>query len=147
MIDTKNKELFKVMWAADEEIIFDVKTELSLPLTSKIYTHLSDYIDVDLWRDSFTIQYRDWLNSDNESIYDIHNTVNVEMINALSKMNEILINKIVFYWFDVDRTFYGDFQWMVCPLSGKQLIHLDSQYPKKNALISPVYPLIFPAWD
>ena len=146
MVDLKNKELIKVMWLPEEEeILFHLKSEKALPITSKWYNHVLRYIDLNNWKELYRKAYDNWLNNGDSFIYDINNEVNLIMINALIAANETLKNEMIFYWFDIDRTYHENFLWEYCPISKQRLIFLGDNYPKINSFISPEYPLIFPS--
>lgn len=145
MVDLKNKTLLKIMWLPNEnEILFNIQNETFLPLTSDFYSKLFDYIDIDKWKILYSKKYHDWLNKDDISIYDINNEINLKMIDALMQLNKSLTDVMIFYWFDIDRTFNDKFNWEYCPISKKRLIVLGGGYPDINSLISPDYPLVFP---
>ena len=145
MIDLRNQELVKVMWLpGEDEILFDMKNGIPIPLTSKLYTYLAEHISVNKWRDLYKLKYDDWLYKDDASIYDINHKVNTMMLYALLKVNETLSGKKLLYWFDIDRTENENFVWEECPLSLNRLMHLGANYPQINVLMSPDYPLIFP---
>jgi hypothetical protein len=146
MEDLKNKEIFKVMWLPKESrILLNVKNEEFVTLNSSIYERLSIYIDIPRWIILYEKKYSDWLNNDENSIYNINDNLNKKMVDALRQLNESYIDKRIFYWFDIDRTNNPNFDWEYCPLSEKKLIFLGYDYPKINSLISPDFPLIFPS--
>lgn len=146
MGDLKNKDLIKIMWLPGEnDILFSMKNEKSLSSNSKLYEQLNNCIDIGSWKKMYAEKYDNWLNTDDHSIYNIKDAVNAMMINALLKFNEMAGNEVIFYWFDVDRTYNENYIWEICPLSNKLLIPLDDKYPKINSLISPDYPLVFPS--
>lgn len=145
MVDFQNKELIKVMWLPGErEILFEVTTETSIPIDNEVYKILANFIDLNKWTNDYAMKYDAWLKNDNSTIYNINSFINSKMIEALESANKTLSNIILFYWFDVDRTFIEGFNWEFCPISNKKLIELKLSSPKINSLISPVYPLIFP---
>ncbi|WP_212002739.1 hypothetical protein [Chitinophaga sp. HK235] len=150
MADLKkqNKEIFKIVWLPGEhEIIFNAKTESPLSLKSPLYELLNQYLDIDKWKIQYNQLYLDWLDGNSESIYNINDQINLSIIDALIKLNKILDQQAIYYWFDIDRTFTEGFTWKYCPISGEELICLGSGYPEKNAFISPRYPLIFPDYE
>ena len=142
---SRNNDLIKIMWLpGQQEILFRMKTEESLPLASKHHNQISALIDIDKWRYLYGQAYDNWLNKDDNRIYDINFDVNQNMIAALTKANEALHQRIYFYWFDVDRTDNENFKWEFCPISSKKLLKLEPDFPKVNSLVSPDYPLVFP---
>ncbi|PSL44866.1 hypothetical protein CLV51_105239 [Chitinophaga niastensis] len=150
MIDLKkqSKELLKILWLpGEDEIIFNTKSERPLPLSSDLYRQLIQYLDIDKWKRLYAEAYKDWLNDDSKSVYKINDKINLSIIEALVKFNKSLDSQSVYYWFDIDRTFTEGFTWEYCPISGKKLIYLGDEYPKKNAFVSPEYPLILPDYD
>jgi hypothetical protein len=148
MEDLKNKKLYKIMWLPEENHIFlDIKNEKFISINSKMYKYLSNYVDWKSWINVYKKKYENWLNSDDNSIYNISDEVNTKIINALLEMNKHLIHEKIFYWFDIDRTFNENFIWKYCPISKRKLIQLPDEYPEINSLISPEYPLIFPHFD
>ncbi|PVD49298.1 hypothetical protein DC498_25740 [Terrimonas sp.] len=145
MEDLKNKELIKVMWLPNQaEVLFKMKDETSLPIKSALYPHILQYIDIVKWRKEYAQKYNDWLNKDDDSIYQIENGINMRMIDSLIEVNKALRHEKIFYWFDIDRTYNDHFLWKYCPISKKELVKLGEEFPKINSLISPNYPLVFP---
>ncbi len=133
------------MWLPGEEkILFDAKTDSEIGLDSNLYVLLTKYIKIETWKNSYQEKYYNWLNKDDNSIYNINDDININMVNALTKVNEILKDEMIFYWFDVDRTNIEYFNWKYCPISKKKIILLEKSYHYLNRLVSPVYPLIFP---
>jgi hypothetical protein len=143
MVDSGKKEILKIVWLPDDELIFYASDDRPLPLNSDVYRRLAECFDVLQWRFAYSQAYTDWLNGDNAAIYNINDTLNLSIIDALIKLNESLDHQIIYYWFDADRS-VEDFFWDLCPLSGKKLLPLGKEYCGKNALISPRFPLIFP---
>ncbi|NIG53543.1 hypothetical protein [Chitinophaga sp. Cy-1792] len=140
-----NKQIYTLMWLpAEDEIIFRAKDESPVAANDSLYSHLKKHIHLHQWKVRYTAAYRQWLDNDNNAIYDISNEINKSMIAALIKLNEDLETKAVFFWFDIDRSVTDEFTWKCCPVSGKKLITLGKEYTKKNAFVSPDYPLIFP---
>jgi hypothetical protein len=145
MVDLKNKELIKVMWLPEEkEVLFNIKNETVIPIKSKLNSQVFSFFDIDKWKRLYAEAYDRWLNKDDSSIYEVNNPVNQSMIDTLIKVNESLEREMIFYWFDIDRTYNENFKWEFCPMSNQRLIFLGDEYPKINSLISPEYPLIFP---
>jgi hypothetical protein len=146
MIDTANKLMYKVMWVPGHEgIIWDIHNEEQVPVDDTLYSTLKKYIDIEKWEETYKSEYHSWLEADNNSIHDINNEVNLLMIEAIGKANNSLVDKLIFYWFDIDRTDVDNFYWEYCPLSNKKLVALGNNYPKMNSFISIDYPIIFPA--
>jgi hypothetical protein len=145
MVDLKNKELIKIMWLPGEDrVLFDIKREVPINTSSELYNYLLSFVDIDKWKTLYTQKYNDWLNSDDNTIYDINNEINLVIINALIEANRTIENKLIFYWFDIDRTYNEKFTWKYCPISKEGLIPLGNNYPDINSFISPKYPLVFP---
>ncbi len=145
MLDFQNMELLKVMWLPGEkEILFEVTTEISIPIDNEVYKILENFIDLNKWSNDYAMQYDAWLKNDDSIIYNINSCINSVMIEALKSANKIMSHTILFYWFDVDRTFIEGFNWQLCPISYEKLIEMKLCFPQINSLISPVYPLIFP---
>lgn len=144
MEDLKNKKLIKVMWVPGERIFWDIKIESPYD-DMVLYFKLNNLINIENWAKEYKKAYDVWLDQDFGDIYNIKYQININMINALLRLNRTLNDKVVFFWFDVDRTFNENYVWEYCPLSGKPLIILNNEYTQINSLISPDYPLIFPS--
>jgi len=146
MVGLKNKEFIKLMWLPGEkEILLHMKDEKPVPISHQLYRRVSVHIDIEEWKNIYKLAYDNWLNKDDSSIYNINHDINFRMIMALQRTNETAADVVVFYWFDIDRTFNERFIWEYCPISQKKLIHLGLKYPKINSLISPDYPIVFPS--
>lgn len=145
MEELKNKECIKVMWLPNQkEFLFTMKFETVLPIESFLYLYISQYINMEKWQNEYGYKYNDWLNNDDNSIFDIKNPVNLGMVKSLIELNMVLKFEKLFYWFDIDRTYNDDFIWEYCPVSNKKLVALGGEFSKRNSLISPDYPLVFP---
>jgi hypothetical protein len=97
MADLKNKELFKVMWAYETEILWYAKTENALDLNCSLYKELENYIDIEGWKASYKEKYNNWLEDNDNSIYNIKDNLNMVMVSALININKGLKNEIVLY--------------------------------------------------
>lgn len=145
MVDLRNKDLIKIMWLPDQkEFLFQMRNETPLPIEASLYSLVAQYIDIAKWQEKYRKKYDDWLNKDDDSIYDINNEINMTIIFGLKRINKVMKNEMIFYWFDVDRTFNDHFLWEYCPISNKKLMSLGKEFPKINSLISPDFPLVFP---
>ena len=140
-----NKRLLKVMWIPDTRIIYDMRNENQLELSSDVYNKLNKYINLENWMSEYSREYHNWLNDKSDTIYDINFSVNKNMIEAIKKTNKILVDEVLYYWFDVDRTFAEDFNWELCPRTHKKLLELMNDYNSNNRLISPDEYLVFPS--
>jgi hypothetical protein len=147
MVDSKNSPnlLYKIMWAGKDNIIWNMKDESLVPLKSIAYNVLEDYIDYNDWRKKFSKSYNEWLVGDNSDIYDINFSLNKQIIELLPLLNQDLKkDKItIYFWFDVDRDLYENFQWEFCPLTKNKLTKLKNTH-KNNLLISKDSYLVFP---
>ena len=129
------------MWASnDNELIWELQNEQVISPKSEIYQKLP--FDLMAWADKYKILYKDWLDNDNHAVYDIYQPENWEVITALMQCKSE--NYRIFYWFDVDRNRFPDFEWKHCPVCGDSLVDLGKDYPSFNRLISPKYPIVFP---
>lgn len=148
MIDSgkQSKEILKIVWLPDDEIIYYAKDDSPLPLNSDVYRRLAECFDIHQWISAYSLAYTDWLKDVSDGIYNIHDTLNLSIIDALIRLNESLDHQVIYYWFDADRV-VDDFYWEFCPLSGEKLLSLGKEYCGKNALISPRFPLIFPDYQ
>jgi len=145
-MDFNNKELIKLMWLPDvKEVLLFIKDETFVPGDAELYNQVSTYLDIDQWKIRYSALYDKWLNDDDASVYDVDNEVNQTIINALIKVNSALKDKLILYWFDVDRANNENYQWKICPISKTRLIYLGDEYPKINSLVSNDFPLIFPS--
>jgi hypothetical protein len=146
MIDLKNKRIYKIMCMPGEyRIIWDVMTEEPIFRNADLYEALSEEIDFKKWRNKYAIKNKNLFQRDDDSIYQLKNPINLDMVNALLKLNEKLEDIIIYYWFDIDRTLDENFKWTHCPLSKERLIDLGPDYPKINSFVSMQFPLIFPS--
>ncbi|RFS25040.1 hypothetical protein DVR12_07595 [Chitinophaga silvatica] len=140
-----SKDVFKIMWLpGEDEIIFHANNESPLPLNTELYKQLNKYFDIENWKNKYAEAYKEWLNDISNVIYDIRNDINMSIIDALTALNKELEFQVIYYWFDIDRTFTDGYLWEYCPISGEKLIYLGEEYTRKNSLISPSYPIIFP---
>jgi len=141
-------DYFKVMFTdIEDEVIWNTSTEKGIQLNHRFYGLLNKEINITNWKDEYYKLYLDWLHNDNESIYDINHPINLNMINALIKVNQLAFEFKIYYWFDVNRDKYPEFVWNVCPLSGTPLIALANSFHINNKKISSVFPLIFPSME
>jgi hypothetical protein len=133
------------MWLPrTKKVIWTMKRESQVPLSSHLYNVLNKYIDLDTWRKQYGLEWYKWLNEDVDNINDIKFSLNKKMIEAVGKANNELSGDTLFYWFDIDRTHIKDFKWEKCPISKKKLVDLGSKYHSKNRLISPSKYIVFP---
>jgi hypothetical protein len=144
LINSKNMKI-KLMVVADDqkEILWDMLTETEIPLSNLVYQKLGQYIDLDAWRQDYLIRYKEWLESDAPTIYDINSSINTKIIYAISNYNKVIQDRI-YFWFDVDRSINPDYKWEICPISHEKLIRLTESYHSNNRLISSKAPLVFP---
>ena len=135
---------YKLMFAGNEKkIIWDMLSEKEISLNDKIYQDLNEEIDLNKWGAKYSKLYKNWLENDDETIYDINSAINSEAINALKNYNKKSKNKI-YYWFDVNRDSNPDYQWKRCPLTNRPLVLVSKEYHNNNRLISEDAPLVFP---
>jgi len=134
------------MWLSNEtEIIFNMKDEAPLSLKENPYYVLNKFISLKEWVKQYTLEYRKWLNDEQNSICDIRNRLNSEMIDAIKKANDLLNDDAIFYWFDIDRTYNEGFEWKTCPITGNKLVDLGSEYTEMNQLVCFSSFLVLPA--
>ena len=127
-----------------DPIIWDVRTEEPLDEGHIYYKVLNSFVDINEWKLKYGQLYKAWLEIDDTSIHDIHHSINKDMINALIDANKHLDESLIYFWFDIDRSEDESFEWEVCPLSRQRLQMLGSECLRKNKLISPDFPIIFP---
>jgi len=138
-------DYFKIMVTGnDEGIIWDISKEIEIKSNHIVFKHLSNEIDFLKWKIQYLDLYKKWLIDEDDSVYDINNLININMINALIVTNMKMVDYKLYYWFDVDRDKYPDYIWEKCPLSKLDLIILPNEFHKNNRKISPEFPLIFP---
>jgi hypothetical protein len=138
-------DLLKVMVTNDQDdVIWDAMAETNIQTAHRSYFELNKEIDLQIWKQDYRKLYLEWLHHDNESIYDVHHPINLNVINSLIKVNKIVTEYKLYYWFDVDRDKYPNFRWEVCPLSGNALTNLPNYFHINNRKISQLFPLIFP---
>ena len=70
-----------------------------------LYTRLANYIDINEWKYLYERAYREWLHDISDTVYNIHDQINLSMVNALLQLNEALNDRCIYYWFDIDRIF------------------------------------------
>jgi hypothetical protein len=135
-------EQIKVMVTGDKDgVLWDIKTENEIDLNHTAYGYIAHEIDLSKWKKDYLDLYRRWLINDDESVYQINHSINMEMISVLAKINKMDLDFKLYYWFDVDRDKCPDYIWENCPLSGERLINISSHLTSK---ISPISPLVFP---
>ena len=146
MEDSKNssEQLYKIMWAAEgDNIIWNMRKESHDNTCLQIAQLLNCYINLSSWAKSYESLYRRWLNNNNTAIYDINSSINKEMIEANLEFNRHHPFNL-YYWFDVDRSVYEDYQWVLSPISGEKLKRLPPPFNQNNRLISQRDMLAFP---
>jgi hypothetical protein len=141
--------IYKLVWLPDVESIFeDIKEDITLTGQNynELFLALSKFIDLKKWHSDYYSLYKLWLDDDRNDIYDISNSINTAIINAIKDVNIMLKNKsiILFYWFDVDRNIYPDWEWTYDPIDRDQLITLDTSFTKNNRKICLKHFLVFP---
>lgn len=136
----------KLMWLPDESFpLFDMQTNEVCSLSREEQSFIREQLSLDAWIHSFTLEYAKWLNDENNKVHDIHSELHASMIRNIEKTNKLANSLIIYYWFDIDRTNVDDFHWQNYPISGKALIDLGETYHSLNRLISPDFPITFPA--
>lgn len=146
MNNLTNQEIipYKIMWANQEEIIWNLIDNEPFPVENKIYSLLSKFIDLKKWKVDFKKLYLEWLYEDNMEIYNINSEINERVIKILPDLNNLLVKDkiIVYYWFDVDRNQKMNFKWKTCPSSNEKLIKLDKDddflISKNNFIVLPI---------
>lgn len=146
MNNLTNQEIIphKIMWANQEEIIWNLIDNEPFPVENKIYTLLSKFIDYKKWVVDFKKLYIEWLYEDNMEIYKINSEINERVIKILPDLNNSLKKDkiIVYYWFDVDRDKKMKFKWKNCPYSNEKLIKLNKDdnflISKNNFIVLPI---------
>ena len=146
MNNLTNQEIipYKIMWANQEEIIWNLIDNEPFPVENKIYSLLSKFIDLKKWKVDFNKLYLEWLYEDNTEIYNINSEINERVIKILPELNNLLKKDkiIVYYWFDVDRNQKMNFKWKTCPCSNEKLIKLDKDddflISKNNFIVLPI---------
>ena len=138
-------DYFKVMVTGNNEgIIWDTAKEIELESDHIAFQYLSREIDISEWKNLYLDLFKKWLVDDDDSIYEITNSINMKMIDALVIINSETSDFRLYYWFDVDRDKYPNYVWKKCPLAGTDLIDLPEHYNNNNRKISVNYPLVFP---
>lgn len=136
------------MWTPGEgSMLFDIVSELEQPFNSQIYDNTNKFIDLQSWRNEYAKFYKEWLEFDDDSIYNLNSNFFSDTLKKLSELNSYLKEMSVYLWFDIDRTWIDQFIWEKCPISGKHLLNLGTEFPEINRLVSPDYPLILPSYE
>jgi hypothetical protein len=130
--------------AGQDEIIWDMESDEELPIDHVAYIKLNKYIDLHAWNKAFNDKFMAWLELDDLTMYNIHDPINMEMIEAVIDANLINDGFKLFYWFDVNRDITLNFNWKYCPISNSRLMNLGKNFHRKNRLISSSFPLVFP---
>jgi hypothetical protein len=88
MNNLTNQEIipYKIMWANQEEIIWNLIDNEPFPVENKIYSLLSKFIDYKKWVVDFKKLYLEWLYEDNMEIYDINSEINERVIKILPEL-------------------------------------------------------------
>ena len=105
---------------------------------------LHKYIDVPAWAKSYADYYRQWLEADDATIYNLAAPLVAGMLSAIKELNKQEPWQL-YYWFDIDRTAMPAFRWQRSPLSGEKLLELPSSFSAVNRYIAPTDFLVFPA--
>lgn len=129
----------------DDNIIWHVQTEENVALSHPVYQFLWKEINWMNWKEDYLTAYHNWLDSDDESIYDINAPTNRRMIDAITRVNNRSEMFKIYYWFDIDRDKNPNHIWSICPLSNEPLKDLPVDTHRNNRKVSPSIPLIFPA--
>jgi hypothetical protein len=145
--DLKGKQLLKIMWVPGaESLLWNMKDESQLSSQSAIYKLVEGNSEIVSWASRFDQLYEQWLEGDNDVIYDVKHEVNREILSILRTLNTSLSELAIFYWFDVDRTDNDDFVWTESPFSGKPLLDLGPDYHFLNRLVSLEDYVVFPKY-
>ena len=133
------------MWLPDESFpLFDMQTGEVCSLSKEDVAFIHQHVPLDTWIQSFAQEYAKWLNDENNQLHDVQSQLNAKMIRSIEEANKLSDSLIIYYWFDIDRTYVEDFHWQYCPISGNPLIDLGENYHSLNRLVSPDFPIVFP---
>ena len=124
------------MWTSKgESIVWNMKTEEHDSNCLRVLSILNNYINTTEWATRYENLFRRWLHEDVNNIYNIHDEINMEMIQANIQFNKIEKFNL-FYWFDIDRSKKLIYEWLYSPLSKDRLMNVGAFFHPNNALIS-----------
>ncbi|WP_250632378.1 hypothetical protein [Rhodoflexus caldus] len=151
MEDLKNHKFYYLMWLPHvRNIIWEARNKKALPQKTlvegiNLYEMLNNVVNLAKWRKQYTALYRQWLENDDNRIFDLQHPVNAQIIHGLKNINSLLPSHIhLCYWYDVDRSLDEDFIWENSPLSGKRLIDLGEDFFEENRLWDKENNLLLP---
>jgi hypothetical protein len=145
MLLSTSSNLYKVMWDAEgTALIWNMQDNQHDVHCDALVHLLGQYIDVPAWTASYKVHYRNWLATDDQTIYYLGAPLLAAMLSAIKDFNAQEPWKL-YYWFDIDRTARPNFRWQRSPLSGEKLLELPRSFSSLNRYIAPTDFLVFPA--
>ncbi len=148
--NSMKENLYKIMWLPDTENLFlkmTDETEAELSVKNYFITELQKNIDLNEWQIDYRKAYKMWLEDDDNTIYDIHNPLIFNIIEAVNKVNQQSEKLKLYYWFDIDRSANENFRWEKCPITNTELKNLGKDYFYVNRLVSEKASLVMPEVD
>lgn len=152
MVDLRNRNLVKIMWLpGDPKVVWDMKSELQIPASDPVYNLFNQYMDLNRWSLEYEHLYHKWLEGASRDIYNLSHQLNLSILRAIGKVNSHQgseSNRIIFYWYDKDRTLEKTFTpWKRDPILGGPLLDLGENYHYLNRLISLDSFLVLPQYS
>ena len=119
--------------------------EIGASLQNYFELLINQHIDFNNWIANYNMYYKKWLDEDDETIFNFNSPLLSTILEVIKKVNEKLdIDKHLFFWYDIDRTFNEDYYWENCPVTKSKLINLGENYFYTNRLISSNIDLVLP---
>ncbi len=142
------KLYYKLMWLPNtKHTIWEMKTEKVAKFSEQKYftSLINQNIDLNDWIADYSNYYKKWLDNDDETIFDFNSSLLKSILDAIKKVNKKLDkDKHLFYWYDIDRSFNEDYNWIECPITKKKLINLGNNFFYTNRFISEKADLVLP---
>ncbi|WP_400192079.1 hypothetical protein [Hymenobacter sp. B81] len=111
------------MWLPDSRTgLYELQAQQELAPDHWVYKRInSAHFDLDRWLATYGEYHRRWLEQDDDTIYQWHQPLNQQPIEAAQRFNRESMAAQLYFWLDVDRSLEGmkGFQWRRSPLSGK----------------------------
>ncbi len=132
----------------NKSIIWNMQNEQLAENQLNVYfmNLLNRYQDIYKWIADYEIYYKEWLNNDENTIFELNHTLLQSILQTTQQVNkELPENQHLYYWFDIDRAVNENFEWKHCPITNEPLINLGADYFYTNRFVSPKVDLVFPA--
>jgi hypothetical protein len=109
----KKEELFKIMWVGNNQpILWDIYSENAAP--GDIVFQIKNAINFSDWLDKYKKDYTDWLDDENDNIFNLDIEAYDSLLKSIQKFNIHSSGFKIYYWYDVDRSKQPNFKWTRC---------------------------------